>query len=105
MLPRFAMQFLVYFNDLIKNTDKMVVAIIAMKSEIGATNKMASIVGKNTGNIKINGAKHTTSRTSEETTALTGLPAAWKKIEFILIRQLIQVKERKIRKVFSPNSQ
>ena len=74
-------------------------------AETGATYNMASTLENSLGAMTINGAKHTTSRIIEATTARMGLPAAWKKIEFIFIRQLMQIKDKKVRKVFSPNSQ
>ena len=85
--------------------DKNAVAIIAIKSDRGATNRMVSTLAKKIGNTKIKGVKHTTSRTRDAMIAKIGLPAAWKKIEFILIKQLIEIKDRKMRRVFSPNSQ
>ena len=85
--------------------DKIAVAIIAIRSDIGATHRMVSTFEKKRGNTTINGVKHTTSRTRDAVTALAGLPAAWKKMEFILIKQLMEINDKKIRKVFSPNSQ
>ena len=81
------------------------VAMSAIKSDMGATKRIISTLWKMAGSIKINGAKQTTSRIMDAITALTGFPAAWKKIQFILIKQLTDIKDRKMRKVFSPNSQ
>ena len=72
---------------------------------MGATYKIVSTPENTAGKIKINGVKHTISRANETMIALVGLPDAWKKIECILIKQLTEINERKIRNAFSPNSQ
>jgi hypothetical protein len=59
-----------------KDTDKNIVAIIAIASEMGATYKIVSTSVKIAGKIKIKGVKQTTSRIKDATTALIGLPAA-----------------------------
>ena len=92
-------------KDFKNEMDKKAVTIMAMQSEMGATHKMVSTAGLTRGNSRIKGVKQTISRTKDAMMAPVGLPAAWKKIEFILIKQLMAIKERKIRKVFSPNSQ
>ena len=84
---------------------KIAVAIIAIKSDRGATNRMVSTFAKKVGNTKMKGVKHTTSRTRDAMIAKIGLPAAWKKMECILIKQLTTIKDRKMRRVFTPNSQ
>lgn len=48
---------------------------IAIKSAIGAANRMPSIP-KNSGKSRINGMKHTISRIIDERTASAGLPTA-----------------------------
>ena len=40
-----------------------------------------------------------------EISAKAGFPAAWKKMEFIFMTQLMVISERKMRSVFAPNSQ
>ena len=60
---------------------------------------------KKSGRIIIIGTKQTTSRIKDVITERAAVPAAWKKIEFIFIKQLIVINDKKIRSVFSPNSQ
>ena len=77
---------------------------IAIKSAIGAANNIPSIP-MNIGKIRINGIKQTISRIIEEITACAGFPTAWKKMDVIFMIQVKVTRERKIRKVFSANTQ
>ena len=85
--------------------DKIAVTIIAIQSDSGADQSIGSTPFDISGRTIMNGTKHKMSRTIEAITALIGLPTAWKKIEFTLIMQLIQMSDINIFMVIIPNSQ
>ena len=94
----------VVFKVFINVTVKRVATIIARKSAHGAANKIPTI-SKKIGRMIIKGIKQTISLIIEAITARIGLPTAWKKIEVIFIMQVKVTSIKKMRNVFSPNSQ
>ena len=88
-----------------KAIDKGAVTAREIRSEMGAAHRIDSTPDHTAGRMRISGIKHTTSRMVEAMVAYSGLPTAWKKMELVLIRQLKVISDRKMRIVFSPNSQ